>query len=369
MSTVRRVLRSLHLGKIAAVDTPCQEGAKVTILKRAPTDRAADIAKLKAGFADAIGKSGLLLDGPDVAQDFDEVIGERVLTDAFWNDYYQATSALQASLTSIVNDDTVTDKPALVTEALQQFADYVEQMMPGDIGKSLTAGIAVTADTFGPTLKGATMSDAIKKALGLPATATEADVTKAIADAAALAKMSDKHKAFMENDKAKMPTGGKTAFMGMEPAERDAHMKANPIDGDDDGDDDAIEKSIRSGAAFKAADGTVIHKARVGDAVFAVMKSQNDQLAKQAADLAKAADEKAAADFTKRAETAGFEPEFGATMRKAYSGRRRGAGRDREAHEGPAGAGGSRRRVQELSVGRAPAPVRPRANLSPSATS
>jgi hypothetical protein len=63
----------------------------------------------------------------------------------------------------------------------------------------------------------------------------------------------------------------------------------------------------------------VITKKAVG-AAFVVLKSQNDQLAKQAADLEKAREREANADFTKRATDLGFGAEFGPTLRKAYGG-------------------------------------------------
>lgn len=192
--------------------------------------------------------------------------------------------------------------------------------IPGN-GKGADAADAANVD------KGATMSEAITKALGLASTATEAEITKAIADAAkklsdaealaksneAILKMSGKHQDFM-NGGGKMPKGGKDAFTAMSADERDAHIK------DCGGDDESVEKMLKTGDAFKAANGTIVLKSKVGADVFAVLKSQNDDIAKQAAELAKRDEADAVSTFAKRATDLGFGADFGPTMRKAYSG-------------------------------------------------
>lgn len=166
----------------------------------------------------------------------------------------------------------------------------------------------------------------IKKALGLPETATDAEVTAAVEKAnaataaAALAKtaaetelatlkarlekadMSDKHTAFMNNDKAKMPKGGKAAFQAMEPAERDAHCAANPIGGGDDGDATksaafkaAVAKAAANDEVLKVGD-IEIRKSAVGETYFAIAKAQQ-------AEIAKERDARELLVFEKRAET------------------------------------------------------------------
>ena len=287
--------------------------------------------KIAKALNEAIEKSGIkpaailsVSDDDEGASDFNEALSEQQLTTEFWNTYYTGTSALQESLTSILKDDTVSDKSPLITEALQQFADYIEQILPGQIGKTLAAQVAKLAGSAGALSKGDVMSDELKKALGLPATASEADVLKAAeeiaksaASNAALAKMSDKHKAFMDHPDAKLPKGGKDAFASMSPGERDDHIKANPIEPDED---DAIDKALRSGDAFRTPEGVVVRKAKVGADIYDVLKSQNDRLVKQADELAKARERELEADFAKRATDAGLQSGFGSTLRKAYGG-------------------------------------------------
>lgn len=164
------------------------------------------------------------------------------------------------------------------------------------------------------------MSKAIAKALGLAETATEAEILAAVvksgsaevkeltdklAKAEALNKLSGKHKAFMESDKAKMPTGGKDAFVAMSPAQRDAHMSANAMDAEDaadGGSDESTEKMIKSGDAYRTVKGTVVRKSVVGAEVFKILKDQDEDIRKSNERADKADAETRKASFTKKAE-------------------------------------------------------------------
>lgn len=401
---MKRIMHALRLGKIAAVDNPCQEGALAMITKRAVeastesymkrtfspekrkqlaesgaalpdgsfpiengsdlenairaigrakdpakakahirsrakaldmTDRLPDdwsVAKIFKSICDDLSKTGFQVsaDTDDGAREFDDLLRESI-PQKFFDDFYSATDALRTSISSILQDGSVSDKAPLVTESLQQFADYIEEHLPDDIGKSLAAGFAALAGGAGTTSGGAAMLEALKKALGLSASATEADVIKAAEEKAKkaeerekdekraekIAKMSEKHKAFMDHPKADLPKGGKDAFADMEPSERDAHIASHPIEDEDED----CEKALKKGLAFKTADGTVFHKKDFGtEAAYNFAKSQAETIAKQAAEIAKATEEKAVAAFEKRATDLGFAREFGSTLRKAYAG-------------------------------------------------
>ena len=233
----RRILNSLTIGKIAAVDVPCQEGAEAVILKRAP-------------------------DATPSAESF----GDQLTVQNLWDQYGKAQSALQQSIESIVADDAVAGKGAMIKQSLDEFCEYIAQLVPSD---SANAGAPdVQAALPAPAANAETpTTDAMKKALGLPATATGAEMLKALE---ALA------------------------------AQRDA--------------------PAQDGEAFEAADGTVIFKSKVGDETFAILKAQNAEIAKHIAELAKRDEGETAARFEKRATDLGFEPQFGATLRKAYGG-------------------------------------------------
>ncbi len=257
----RRILNSLTIGKIAAVDVPCQEGAEALILKR-----------------------GTAPDAAPNAESFESQLNVQNL----WDEYGKAQSALQQSVESIVADDSVTDRGAMIQQSLDEFCAYIAQLVPSDSANAGTPDVqaalpAPAANAETPT------TDAMKKALGLPATATGAEMLKAL-------------KALT--------------------AQRDT--------------------PIEDGEAFEAADGSIIYKSKVGDETFALLKAQNAEIAKQAAELAKRDEAEAIARFEKRATDLGFEPQFGATLRKAYGGdvaaqtkiERRIAGLNRQIEEG-----------------------------------
>jgi hypothetical protein len=372
--SVKRILTALRLDKIAAVDRPCQQPATADLIKRAadaetlwkakytaddrkemaangqamsdgsyPIKDSVDLnnaihavgrgrnnshsairrhiiarakalgmsdkipetwsdgGKLAKSIYDAFAKSSIPLDDPDGdegAQAFEEVLGEQELTQTFWDAWYKGTSALQESLCSIIKDDSVSDKTSLIEQSLKQFADYVETIIPGDVGKSLAAGIVASVGQPGTTT-GGIMTPELKKALGLPETATDADVLKAVSDKdAALAKANE------ELEKAKKV-----------PASQQADGGADDPDADDE-----MEKALKSGDAFRTPEGVTITKKAVGDATYAVLKSQNDRLVKAESELKKAQEADLDRSFAKRAETLGFGEDFGPTLRKAYGG-------------------------------------------------
>jgi len=141
--------------------------------------------------------------------------------------------------------------------------------------------------------EGDPMSPTIKKALGLADTATDEEVTAAIAkrdadlkkatDELAIAKaaadLTDGEKAY-----CKMSEGDKAAFMAKDKPARTAAM-------------------AKAAASDETADieGQTIRKSEVGDAVFAVMKAQAAKIAKGAEDFAKAQEAAETANFTKAA--------------------------------------------------------------------
>lgn len=293
MTALKRVLHAFRLDKIAGVDNPCQEHASADIMKRAPEDLSNGGKIAKALFA-ALSKGGLDTCDADIdasAEDFDAALGEQTVSQQFWQDYYNSTRALEDSLTSILKDETVTDKAPMIAQSLQQFAEHVETIMPGQLGKSLAGGIAALAGQTGATVsKGDPMTDEMKKALGLEASASDADVLKAIG------------------------TLNETADKAKKDAAEAEDKKKDELDGKE------VAKALSAGDAFQTPEGVVITKRQVGDATFAVLKGQNDRLAKQESELAKARDREEESGFAKRATDMGFGAEFGPTLRKAYGG-------------------------------------------------
>jgi hypothetical protein len=277
----------------------------------------ADGSVLAAAIAKDVGDGD-----PEEAVLFDDALAAKEVTQEFQQEFWEATETLRISIASILCDDDA-DKEKLIGETLAQFADHLKGIMPDEMKKALAAGNAENTD-------GVQKMEAIKKLLGLPATASEADVLKAMEEKEKkdkaeggkdkVEKMSDKHSAFMSNKKATMPKGGKDAFQNMSAADRDKHMSDNPIE-DDDESVEKINKAITAGNAFRAEDGTVLTKADFPtENGFNFAKGQAAKIATQAADILKRDEAAAVADFTKRATDMGFAADFGETLRKAFKG-------------------------------------------------
>lgn len=285
------------------------------------------VSKIAKSVHGELVKYGLVPDEDTKAETFDELLDQQLLSQAIWDAFYKATDALRESICSIIKDSNAADKRALIQQSLNEFAEYIDGVIPGGVGKSLATGfVATIAGSAGTTLKGETMSKELKKALGLPETATEAEVTAAViklasgelaetkaklAKADVLAKMSAKHKAHHE----KLEGAAADKFAELSSEDRDAEM-AKSLTSDSD-----VEKSIKAGDAFRTDEGSVLTKRDFGsEAGFLFAKSQAAKLTAANADIAKAKESSTAADFSKRAVDVGQPEAFGVTLRKAYSG-------------------------------------------------
>lgn len=137
----------------------------------------------------------------------------------------------------------------------------------------------------------------LKKSLGLPETATDAEVAAALEKRAA-------DQASLEAQVADL-----TKRAGLDDASRAYHADLEKSDKakadaflnlDEKGRKDAVALA-KSGDEVITIEGQSISKRAVGDAMFAVMKAQSTRLDNQAALLAKAADVSATLSFEKRA--------------------------------------------------------------------
>lgn len=233
----------------------------------------------------------------------------------------EATCALRTVFWEINDDSTITDKPKALQESLEQFKAHIQGIIPEGLENAMVAAALVEAG-FEITEGGAltkrendmAFSIEMKKSLGLPATATDADVNKAleVQKAAAdfgtnVAKMSPEHLAYMAKSDQTKDDAGKHAFAAKSVAERDEVIKKFPMAMSDKEKADMKDKEDADKKAKKAADdlakgadetltvdGETIRKSVVGEAQFAMFKSMN-------AKLEKAADEQAVAVIAKRA--------------------------------------------------------------------
>jgi len=305
-------LKDLVIREVSGVDKGAGEGVKIMLMKREFSDdkrkelassgkalpdgsfpienvgdlenairaigRAKDPAKAKAHIISRARSLGASDKIPD-----DWKVGKG----AFIRDLAKAAGALLQSVFSIVDDAAVADKRAPIEQSIDEFHEHL-------VEKALAAGIAAGgAGSAGATVED-DVSDAIKKALGLDAGATEEQVIAAIAKQkadmakkdreAAILKLSQKHKDYM--DDAEMDDGEKEKFLAKSPDERDQHMKDNPIE-------KRLPESIKKALDAAAEDRKILK----------VLKEKDE-----------------AATFAKRAKDIGLPENFGETLRKAYAG-------------------------------------------------
>lgn len=197
-----------------------------------------------------------------------------------------AKSSIVASAWSIVDSASPEDAASLLQKSFAEYKDHVEKLLTPVSGANQGDEI---------------MLKAIAKSLGLPETATEAEVNAALskqatalAKAESIAKLSGAEKAYYDDATVSPDETAKAAFLALTTEKRAELMKAKPMPkkkpgADDDENSDDMMK----------VDGTTIRKSVVGPEVFAVMKSQ--QLA-----ITKAADEAAVGKIEKRIEPLKF---------------------------------------------------------------
>lgn len=256
----KRILRELRIDKVAAVDRPCQEHASADIMKRKFTEE-----ERRAATASGHAMS-------DGSYPIDDV-----------EDLHNAIHAIgrgSGSHTAI--------RAHIVSRA-----------------KALGA-TASLPEEWGTTEK--IMYKELAKALGLPETATEDDVTKAVVKLAA-----------EENSVLKASLEKSQADLATVQADLAKAMAAKKPDVAAAEDEDCTEDGVTKGLAFKAIDGSFISKKLAGK-MYDVLKSNDAQLRKNAEDIAKRDETDVVADMTKRSVEVGFGAEFGPTLRKAYGG-------------------------------------------------
>lgn len=302
----KRILTGLRLDKIAAVDRPCQEGATMTIMKRAEDPLAADIAKR-------------FIDPADGARPFAEFLAERLKSKQFHavqEELWPLFNSMQDAVTSIMGDTSVPadQRSAMVRSSVEDFLNAVRSKVPtveAELAKLITAG--EPAGDHVSKGKDSHMPDAIKTVADLKKQVAdlklEDSVQKAVdsildfaakaetraAAAEAFAKMSDKEKDHMKD----MDEDAKKAFMALSADDRAK----------------AVAKKAENDEVLKV-DGTEIRKSEVGAAQFAVMKSQQDRIAKQDEEIRKERDERVMTELRKRADDE-FEHVAGSTDERA----------------------------------------------------
>lgn len=259
------------------------------------TKKRADVASLMGFFRKYFRGADIFKDAGD-SVDFNEAldtVDAQECAQEMLSEIYEAFDALRLSVGSILGDDAVKDKQAMLDTSFEQFKEHLGGLVPSEMTKALAAGIAaITAgDPVGATDKGDPMSAALKKALGLADNATDADVEKAITSLTgkitklegdlALAKMSDAHKSYMDG----LSGDAKDKFAAKSAPERDQHMKDNPV-----------------------------KKAEVPEAVQKALDQQAETIRKQGAELDELRKREELATFTKRAADLGLNADAAAHL-------------------------------------------------------
>lgn len=288
------------------VDSPANKGARILLWKR-EGDSGSIVSKFKSLF-------GVTKDGDTVQLD--------PATFAAVDPITKAVKALAKVYQSILTTSGV-DKIAAVKKAVADFRAHVAKIdgaTDDDVDAALsTAGLSLTPDEVVKNSKEIEDMDALKKALGLPETATEADVLKAIEANALAAKRGasvQKMSADARTHYDALPDDKKAGFADMSQAEQDAaaeEAKKKPTKKSDDQirlekaektaadalaevaklqDKDALSDVIKRVTPLtmigKADDiGAIIHKVAkidkaTAEAIEALFKALNERLAKSA---------------------------------------------------------------------------------------
>lgn len=197
--------------------------------------------KFNAALCSPVAKDG---DGDGEATLFNDAISAgdaREYAEPICEEIQEANRALYDSICSIIDDDTVADKQAMLAQTFEQYKECIGSLST-DIEKATTNAMAIalasgrnpsSAVTALPLLqKDNTMTEQeLKKkmddAIATAVAPLNAELAKRDAEIAVL-KMSEKHKGYM--DRADMSDKEKSAFMSKSPDERDQHMKDNPVE-------------------------------------------------------------------------------------------------------------------------------------------
>ncbi len=149
----------------------------------------------------------------DTAAEFIEVAED---AGELMHEVREALCALDCAINSIMCDEDVTDKAACIAESFEQFKSHLAALEAGDLEKTMSKDNNLAA---GPAVE-KMIADAVAKAMENTNAKHAAELAKKDQEIA-VAKMSDKHKAFHDGLGSEEE---KKKFSGMSPAERDAHM-------------------------------------------------------------------------------------------------------------------------------------------------
>lgn len=250
----KRIIDELHLSHIAAVDNPCQEGAKAKLTKRAP-----DLIAICKALDD------------EGARSFAEILEEDQARRARWEadeQLWPLFDALRCSLTSVAADQTLNDGQKMigVQQNISQFMTALQDQWPDVMEEVAEAtakrdGATKLADMIKAAIigKGEMKMDEIET-LKARVAELEKSETQLTADLAAANKRADTAEATvtkMTGDKEKM-----------------------------DGEMDDMKKRLADAVAKSdetvkiAGTDQIVKRSEVGDASFSIIKAQEARVVK-----------------------------------------------------------------------------------------
>lgn len=253
----KHIIKDLSLSEISGVTIPAQSPALVAIMK---SDGAAELVKYLSTDEGAQTFSAFLADEARMKQ-----------RDKVYQEIWPKIDALRNSIVSIRLDDSLSEdeKRAKIADSVAEFETSCQHPT-----------LDVTTDLMKQFREQEQMDDLAKKAEGLEARVAE--LTKALAEAEVLAKMSDEEKAFA----ASLDADEKEKFKAASADERKKLMA----------------KAASADEVFKSVTGAEIRKSVVGEDVFNVLKSQHEAMTEALAKMAEANEKAQVAELTKRAE-------------------------------------------------------------------
>jgi hypothetical protein len=270
-------ITKLKLTEISSVDNPAQPHATMSIMKRHDP------------LTETIQKYyGEIVREREPIKNFDELLNLRDKESKLWKareELWPVMDAFRETVNNIVVDVNLSleAKMAQIESNVNSFVAAVREKVP-DVEEELTklfkdAGFSGNNPTDITENEPVSDTENVNKVADLEKSVAE--LTKKLAEAEAIAKMTDAEKEYVSalSDKEKI------AWTNMDADERSKRLKSVKKN------DETVEVS-----------GQVIAKSAVGDATFAIFKAQAEQIKKAEERIAKAEEAAEFADLRKRAD-------------------------------------------------------------------
>lgn len=230
-----RKATKLSVKFLSGVDAPAHEGADVSIIKfKTGSKEAAHVDAeqlMKSAFSEALVENKV----------------EQNICDLLWEKVWPVNDALKEAAEKVAKDETITDKQSAMREIINEYVLEVARVLNA-------ADVFKACGTEDKKPKASAKGEAQEAEMADEKTQAE------LAKYKALAELSDVQKAHYNT----LPEAEQSVYLAMSADDRDAVAKAA---GSND-------------EQFTTVEGATVVKSKVGAELYAVMKSQNEQIAK-----------------------------------------------------------------------------------------